>query len=107
MAAATSVRFLQQPSGDHSSELSQRAPRTAYDEEGNTSSAATTSRLSMLPNFLRPRSDPPLLSRSLTIIDEEQKVLLQGKVKKLGTFSGVCALIWGGNKSWILFNGVE
>lgn len=90
---ATSVRFESRPTGDYSPELSQRAPIPVYDEEGNTSSAAPASRLRLLPKFLRPVSDPLVISRSLTLVDEEQKTLLQGKVKKLGTFSGVCASI--------------
>lgn len=66
---------------------------TVYDEEGNTTAPAPTSRLSILPKCLQPSSDPPVISRSVTVIDEEQKILIQSKVKKLGTFSGVCALI--------------
>lgn len=34
------------------------------------------------------------MSRSITIVDEEHKGHMQVKVKKLGTFDGVCCSNW-------------
>lgn len=45
------------------------------------------------------------MSRSITIVDEEHKGHMQVKVKKLGTFDGVCARIGGEGKVLMLVVG--
>lgn len=91
--AAKSLRFQSRPSGDFTSELSRRTNRGAsQDEEANTPAPAP--RTSWRPKWMGVgRSELPRMSRSITVADEEHKGHVSGKVKKLGTFDGVCVLM--------------